>query len=59
MEKQMEVTSANRSQAAITSRAYAPSDMLQLHCHNQASFIQFQDHLGALMQQNVTDSDWR
>lgn len=47
MEKQMEVTSVNHSQAAITSRAYASYDMLQLHCHNEASFIQFQDHLVA------------
>lgn len=41
----MEVTSTNHSQAAITSRAYASHDMLQLHCHNELSFIQ--DHLVA------------
>lgn len=47
METQMEVTSANCSQAAITSQAYALYDMLQLHCHNEASFIQSKDHLVA------------
>lgn len=58
MEKQMEVISAKHSQAAIISWAYVSSDMLQLPCHNETSFIQFQDHLVASDCFDAAECNW-